>query len=298
VPDCEGRLLDALVKNVFFFWAVIGASVVHLAGPGFNVYPVALLWRWLTRGRLLYSFTGTSLDEQLSRSDAAGYAKSVRLVQSVADVTEILNRQVLNDSWLRPERLLVAPCSFSDPSVFRPQSKSRAVVFSGHFLRQKGVADLRNIIESGVGRGYEFYVYGDSGGDDEGVRFKGWLVEFCKYNPWVKLCYSSNMAEAYSRARYMVSLQSISNYPSQSVLEALLSGCHVFMSDSGDSRDFGDHGCITYLGRDDISRFWDLLDSYDARWNPSMPLAARNYVLQSHSVQRYVRHLETLWACV
>lgn len=256
ITDNKYPLLDYLAKNYLLFVNSFCFDKVHISNQSASYIPAIFLIKYLLRKSVSFSYNGTSLLIHKNNSFFSYYNK-VRFIHRITDKTEILNPILLDELWLNQSKTSIAPCSFSDSLLYTPCSKRKKLIFSGHFYEDKGIHLLKRLIESSDEQGFEIEVYGDSiPGDQLSFNFKAWLQRACEYKQHLKYRHTHNMAGTYSEATVFLSLQSISNYPSQSVIEALYSGCSVLMTNTGDSYLFGDYDFIRYI--DDTSNIQEV----------------------------------------
>lgn len=292
IKEKNGRAFDYISKNINLIWLASKYGHLHISNQSIYLIPAILFIKLVQRKRVTVSYNGTSLDIHKTKTPFSYYNK-VLLIHKISDQTEILNPRLLEEQWLDQAKTWIAPCSFSDSSLFNPGAKAKKIVFAGHFYGGKGIATLKAILASSKGRGYSIHVYGDAiPDDDSSTAFKRWLEQFSKDNPHISARHLNNMAGVYEDASVFLSLQSPSNYPSQSVLEALYSGCAVLMTNTGDSYRFGAYDFITYI---------DSTSSPDSIWNAieglhSISLKQSTRISEiskiDHSVEKYVSFIK------
>jgi glycosyltransferase involved in cell wall biosynthesis len=98
-----------------------------------------------------------------------------------------------------------------------------------------------------------------------------------------------------ARTKIFVSLQRYENYPSQSLLEAMASGCAVIATDVGDTRLLLDESCALLIPRDAdalAAAIRSLLD--DGPRRAALGEAARARVLKDHTVERFAVYFKEL----
>ena len=174
------------------------------------------------------------------------------------------------------ESIRVAPCSFSDYSNAKPQrNRDLDVVMMARFVSGKGY-DLLKEIES-ISDLYSLHCFGSG---PLSVNIDSAIVSFAP-DPF----------EVLGRSKVFLSLQSVNNYPSQSVLEAMASGCAIIATDVGETRKFLDGDCAVLIPYDanalrvaieTLMKDEPLRDRLGAR--------ARERVMQEHTVERYAKY--------
>lgn len=296
VPDSRFRLVDILIKNfsvILFAWRY---DVVHLTTQAIQTYPAALFAKYIFRCRLVFSYTGTSIDCHEKKAETRKFSRRVKLISKFADTTEVLNKIILNEGWPCPRKLVVSPCSFSEPKKFIPSKKEKQILWSGHFYGGKGIELFRGYLLLNRRTKYPTKVYGSSINEPESKKFESWLIDFNKGHDWLSVCRPHDMEGAYSKGWVLLSLQKISNYPSQVILEALLSGCQVIMTDTGDSNLFNCPEVIHLIDKNaTATNLMDTIRHALSRTPEEFVAQAREYVLSTHTIERYLMHLEAMW---
>lgn len=206
---------------------------VHLVAWG---GPVVLGWAFLHRffPDFSYSMYSHTIIAKLQNSQVSRWLVgfTIRRAQSVEcltpDIYEAVSRVV---PLGQRKKLFLAPGTFFDPKrnelVMKPRDID--VLFVSRFVSSKGVRHLAEIGAELHKRGITLVAVGD-GPESVGpeVENMGWL---------------SNPRPMMSRSKIYLSLQDISNYPSQSLLEAMAQGCAVIATDVGDTRKLLDDSC-------------------------------------------------------
>jgi hypothetical protein len=101
------------------------------------------------------------------------------------------------------------------------------------------------------------------------------------------------MSTVYSDALVVLSLQKISNYPSQVVQEGLISGTSVLITNTGDSNKFGNIPGIFYINNEFNSLlYWDAIDKAIIFCVENFELISKKS-LESFSPVSYVENLST-----
>jgi hypothetical protein len=264
IRDINNIYLDYLYKNLMSIVLGSGYTRIHFSNQSAYLIPAIAFLKWVLRKKVSISYNGTSLDVHKGGKGLSYYDK-IHFLHRLADKTEVLNPRLLRESWVNPDKVHVAPCSFSDRQRFHPGKKIKKIVFSGHFYAEKGIELLRRILITSHSEGFAISIHGDSvDGNESSEDFKRWLMEYSLAHPHILVEHKSNMAGAYADATVFLSLQTISNYPSQSVIEALYSGCGVVMTRSGDSELFGYSSYIRYLEpTDSIGKIWECIKHVD-----------------------------------
>lgn len=185
---------------------------------------------------------------------------------------------------LANRKVRVAPNSFTDISkIERCEKRDIDILMMARFMPEKGF-DLISEIGSTL--------------KDVNVHICGFgEYDFDKHN--FKVYNSSNPFAQMARTRIFLSLQKINNYPSQSTLEAMASGCAIIATDVGETRLFLDEECavlIPYDARELSYAIRDLL-SDEVKLN-NMGKVARERVLKYHTIERYADYFMENILCI
>lgn len=296
VRDIKNKLVDNLFKNLYLIWISRKYNNIHFSNQSVFLLPAAIILKYIFLKKIIFSYNGTSLSIH-KNSSLLNYYNLIIFFHLISDITEILNPRLEQEGWLQKNKYIIAPGSFSDQKLFCPSSKENIIVFSGHLYENKGINFLKKIITSGRFRDYEIHVYGDSVFDNsESENFKKWLYFEQKNNSKLKYLHSHDMSKAYASSKLLLSLQKTSNYPSQSVIEALYCGCSVLMTNTGDSKQFGICEYIDYVDENiKIDELWDKIDKL-ALYSEVNFLEIEKFSKEKMGMNAYINFLEKeLW---
>lgn len=192
------------------------------------------------------------------------------------------------------ERVFTAPCSFTDYSKVFIARKERLVAFVARMEKVKHpeifaaaisiLAKYRNDFRAVMlGRGRL----------DRKIDS---LIAKNKLGHVLQRFYTPRPLEILSRAAIFVSIQEFDNYSSQSLMEAMASGCAVVASDRGETGKLvtDDTGFRVPLSAEAVAERLDyMLNHFDD--TIAMGLQARKKVMQEHTIERYVSYLEGVY---
>jgi glycosyltransferase involved in cell wall biosynthesis len=248
VNDYRLKIIDLFMKNLRFLILAKKFDIIHISTQSAILLPTVFILKYFFKKIITFSYNGTSLLVHKKNKKIFNYFTIITCLHKISTLTEILNPILLQEGWLDPVKTRIAPCSFSDPLLYKPSVKKRKIIFSGHLYHEKGLDLLKKVIISSIGRGFEICIYGDYiDHNKSSIEFKKWINIHKSSYQNVRVMHSNNMSGLYSDASIFLSFQTISNYPSQSVIEALYSGCSILMVDTGDSRNFGEYQHIKYI---------------------------------------------------
>lgn len=167
----------------------------------------------------------------------------------------------------------IAPCSFTDYSkVQLSKRKDIDILMVARFTEKKGYALLEDIAE--IAENYKLVVCG--------------FGDLSPQLPNAEITSLTNPLPLYSRAKIFLSIQETNNYPSQSLLEAMASGCAVIATDVGETRLILDESNSILINYDS----GELKNAIEQLMrNPELTAElgsnARKKVLEEHTIEKY-----------
>lgn len=175
-------------------------------------------------------------------------------------------------------KLAIAPCSFSDYSkVIVAQERDIDVLFLSRFVHGKGMDLLQAAARLLGTHDLTLHVCG-TGPSQPNI-------------PNAVIYETSHSFEIVGRTKIFLSLQATDNYPSQSLLEAMASGCAIIATDVGHTRILlNETNAVLIPGHpeDLAATITDLLRNSEKR--AKMGKSARNMVTTEHTVERYMEY--------
>jgi glycosyltransferase involved in cell wall biosynthesis len=191
-------------------------------------------------------------------------------------------------------RLRVSPCSFIDYSRTYIDTKEPILAFVGRMDPLKNSLLFVKVVHS-VWQAYpgvRAIMLGD------GLLSKDIERQVRRYglDDVITVQFHPRPEAVLSRALVFISIQSLDNYPSQSLIEAMACGCAVVASDFGETYKLvsDDTGFRVGLDVESISEkvLW-LLNHSDVAYQ--MGLRARKKVMSEHTIERFGSYLEELY---
>ncbi len=167
---------------------------------------------------------------------------------------DCLSEQIKNDllSFIAEDvanKCLVSPCSFTDANAALSGETrnidvamvARMVPWKGHKLLQDALFHLEAENEDAL------IVYVCGSGPAEAEIRQG-FDRITRHS--VRIQFEEKPFEILSRSKIFVSIQTAENYPSQSLLEAMVSECAVIATDVGSTRQLLDESCAILIPPD------------------------------------------------
>ncbi len=169
-----------------------------------------------------------------------------------ADVVDLLNPSGLNYvSKFIKGKTYITPGTFTDLDVFRPIPKEKTIVYAAARLDEtknpmllvEAVNEVQKTIRE---NGFKVFLLGKGVLEDE-LRIR--IGEF-GISDIISMEGYQKSSNYIPQASVLLSLQSMENYPSQTVAEAAASGCYLIITDVGDSRKLADESFSTFVKND------------------------------------------------
>lgn len=195
---------------------------------------------------------------------------------------------------LSDEKISVAPCSFIDfGKCIIGKKENLEIAFASRLEPDKNpmlyLEAAKEILEKYPG--VKFHLLGEGSLVDE-------INDFIIQNGLkdkINFTFHNNPPEIFSHTSVFVSLQSGTNYPSQSVLEAMACGNAVLASDTGDTHLFVNetNGMLVPLDKKIIiSSLISMIE--DKQKTNMLGLAAVKFVKENHTIERVSQYYKEL----
>jgi glycosyltransferase involved in cell wall biosynthesis len=191
-------------------------------------------------------------------------------------------------------RTSIAPCSFIDYSKCKVGSKKNMEIsFASRMEPDKNpmlyLEAAKTVLESHPD--VKFHILGEGSLVNEVKEF----ISANKLEGKVEFSFHPNPPEIFAETSIFVSLQSGTNYPSQSLIEAMACGNAVIASNTGDTNLLinDTNGILTGLRAEElVDALLKLIRNREQTMN--MALNARKFVLENHTIEKYTEYFEDM----
>ena len=291
----RSKLGTWIAAQIFALRRIPRGAIVHLTGPGMLILPAAVIARTLKRCKVVTSLTTSRvLPFRKERFPRKGYWLFWAALK-ISHLVDALNPQIDIRGMIDPDKLSIAPCSFSDMERFRSANrKANHVVFAGHLNWQKGSDLLVGIVRQWPRNTDCKLVICGSGPYESQIRSAAGNRQD------IEIRRTQKLEDVFADAKVFLSVQQWDNYPSQALLEAMLCECSVVATDVGDTGllvqpPWGRRLPLDSPPGDYIEAAMQFLQ-LDDRIQRAGGSAAREFVTKHHSRERYLEYLRSVWA--
>lgn len=295
VAENRNKYVSYIWINLVIFFRAFHCRKIHYCGNSLEMTPSAILVWALLRREITFSFNGVSVN-YLIKTRQRKAVLLLKIMNRISRRLEVLNETVVAENFFDRKKMRLSSAMYagSNAPILRPKNPKK-IVFAGHLYAAKGAHLLLQIIETCPDKEFEFVIYGERVSDSD-VHVNEWVEKIASYDNVSFMNHTDDMSTAYSDVSVVLSLQTISNYPSQVVLEGLVHGAAVVVVKSGDSERFGHGPGIFYLPMEfDAAEYWQEISraSECSMANSSSISAAALDDFSAHSyVERFVSNME------
>jgi len=207
----------------------------------------------------------------------------------------------LYPSIVNPNKSLsITPCPFTDYSQFKPKKKENIVLFAGRLQPYKNpmvfIEAVFHLIENNdlsILKTWRFFVCGSGPLEDEinkRIKEKG-------YEEWFCIGKCSDMTDLMGRSKVFVSLQTYENYPSQSLIEAIVTQNNIVVTDVGDTRLLFAKGAAYFIDLNPIELSETLLDIFSNGGFSEKKLeeTSKNFI-SKNNINAFKDYLISIWS--
>jgi GalNAc-alpha-(1->4)-GalNAc-alpha-(1->3)-diNAcBac-PP-undecaprenol alpha-1,4-N-acetyl-D-galactosaminyltransferase len=270
-----------------------GLDIIHLVSPHLHFIPFFLFKR--KKPKLVFSLVGyPAFTENIGMK-----AKMVfRFYFERADMIDTLYGSFLKVFPGYERKTQVTACSFTDYERFYPSPrKEKWIVFAGRLEARKNPMLLLdaalNISDELRSKGWRVIILGKG-------ELEGAMREFNERNnigDIISIESAPDISPVLNSSSIFLSLQSIENYPSQALLEAMASENAVIATDAGETRRLINDGngiLLKNATADELSAaLLFLIENEDAR--KRFGEKARQSVVDVHRLDLWANYLSRIW---
>jgi len=280
-------LINYIWHNISIFLYGLREDWIYFSSNALSGMPAAILLSLLGK-KISFSFNGVSANH-LYTVKGRKQIIILKIMNKISRKIEILNKTTQEENFFDNKKIFVSNAMYAGPPPNLAPKNPKKIIFSGNLIELKGIFILADIINSQPKDYYHFYIYGGFlETTDENTKK---IIKKIKENKHVTFFgHVNDMSAAYADAAVVLSLQTISNYPSQVVLEALASGCSVVITKTGDSERFGNGPGIFYVSPEfNSEKYWELIENASRISTYKMADISEN-ALKEFSVLSYTRN--------
>jgi glycosyltransferase involved in cell wall biosynthesis len=294
--DKHNKYVTWISAQYFAYKNIPTKSILHIPGPGWLVAPAFIIAKYLKNSKLITSLTSCKI-KPLKKTSYREYLVAV-ILSKLSNKVDVLNPSIDLDGLINKNKISISPCSFSDPIKFFPTyPKKNKVVFAGHLQENKGAKILLGILENlPLNINYEFVICGVSDNLD---GYNKTISDIVKTKNNIIITRSVTMNKILSDANIFLSLQTWDNYPSQSLIEAMLSGCFIIATDVGDTSLLVKEpwGKVININSspDIFIKQIELAINFSAFQQREVGEQSRDFILMNHTIEKYIKYLIKIW---
>jgi glycosyltransferase involved in cell wall biosynthesis len=217
-------------------------------------------------------------------------AKKVNIASNKIKLTLEELSKTKNDN-----KFIVLPCYSTDYSKCYSEKKEQNIVFCGNLKAIKNPILFLEALERIKNLNFKAFLFGEGGLKnqiDKKIRDFGLENKVvCMFHP--------NPPQILSKALIFVSIQSIDNYHSQALLEAMACGCAVIASDVGETWKLIDENVgfrVPLDSKEIADKIAFLLNNEETAIR--LGKNAREKVMQEYSINTYSKYIDELYESV
>lgn len=219
----------------------------------------------------------------------------VFMISNKVDVLYPSGYQLLKKKFKRKE-ISLTPLPTTSTQKFFPNKKKKVILFLGSLEEIKNpllFLEAVNLIKQHlITYNYKVLICGSG-------SLKTQLVERIKkhkLSAFVELTGQVESEKILPSTSLFVSIQNYNNYPSQSLLEAISSGCYIIASDEGDTNLLvnGQFGELVSLNESDIAKSIMKYIEFDLKKKNEIVENARNFAVKNFNEKKSIDHITKL----
>ncbi len=263
--DCDCTYFNSLfvfekkIKCLVFLMRNSLYDIIHIIDTSnFNII-IAYLCK-LKNTKVIYSICSYFIAKSLT--SASIKKKTKKLLRMVNHVDLLYPSSYEFICGVAGNKVTVTPGTFTNLEIFKPKEKEKLIVFAAARLETSknpmlAILAAEKAKELIIKQGYRVKLLGKGYEEDTLNRYitEHDLSDIVEITGYVRT------SEVLPQAAVFLSLQQIENYPSQSLAEAVGSGCYVIVTDVGDSRKCATHDFAEFVSLD-VDSLSNAIESY------------------------------------
>ena len=294
IPEFNQWLMSLVVEKE--------PDIVHLVLFQKSLIP---FYFWLKKARNQF---GTKVVSSMVRAKFLPTGKPsffdvqlARYIWKMSALIDVLYPSASKSKWLLPykDKIRITPCSFTDYETFVPaKEKSNLVSYVGRFIPGKApflfVESVKALLSNAprVAEDWTFVMLGEGPLKEKVRRY----VISSGLNDKLQLETAYSSADLLSKSKIYASLYLHTNYPSQSLLEAMATENAIVVTNDEDTRRLIDENCGILVGRrpETIASSFSQLMTNDAL-REQLGKNARKKVLSTQRIEVFAEYMEEFW---
>lgn len=229
--------------------------------------------------------------------------RKVKLQLHLADHVDLLYPAGIDfiSQYVKKGNLSITPGTFTDLNLFKPQKKSKTIVYAAARLEDSKnpilfiecINECRDVIRAA---GYRVILLGKG-------KYMKYIKRYVSDNGLADIVYLADYdktSKFMPTANVFFSTQKLENYPSQSLAEAAASGCYLIITDVGDSRRCADDSFAAFVkaNKEELSQALVRYIGYSDQEKEEIVLKARAFAETHYSIEESKKYYsEILHKC-
>jgi glycosyltransferase involved in cell wall biosynthesis len=275
----------------------VGPQVVHSLLTGIYLsLPALLLHPHIRPVMSAYSYQFESYRDRRFLGVSLG-ATTKQFAMRRSAVVEALTSAIRDDLIARgldPQKIVVAPGSFTDLSLCQPAAvKQKWIVFAGRFVEIKNPLLLAHAIPEVIQRHPDVHVWFLGDGPLEAQIRQ--ISQELNVAAQVTIQFDPQPPRLLNQSSIFVSLQTEENYPSQSLLEAMACANAIVATDAGETWRLVDETNGIRVPPTAEAVAAALISLLDDPALPQRQAASRQRVLTQHTAERFFAYIADVY---
>lgn len=194
-------------------------------------------------------------------------------------------------------KVSISPCSFTDIERFTQEhEKEKIIVFAGRLIPEKNpllLVKALQLLGHELLLGWKIIIAGDGPLKDQILN----ELKNSFLKALIKIKAYPDMSVLFCKSSIFVSLQETENYPSQSLLEAMISKNAVIATNAGETHRLIKHENTGILIEADAQQLADalfaMISNHTARGRISE--AGKKFIIENHKIEIFADYIKRIW---